>query len=193
MNSFDQRKLICHLVKAMHKHGSWVGETHIQKCSMFLQKLLNVPIEHQFVLYKHGPYSFDLRGELAEMRVRYLLDVKPHPQYAPSYVLGYHGERFVGLPTDFAKEVEFVSSEVSRKTVVELERVSTVFFIKEANPGMEKTDVASLVCRLKPHINPSQALSAVDEVERIVNAAVEQGLIASQTGANPACQDPCVD
>ncbi len=176
MNRVEQRKLICHLVNAMHEHGSWVGETHIQKCSMFLQRLLKVPIEYQFVLYKHGPYSFDLRSELAEMRVRYLLDVEPHPDYAPSYVLGDRGERITKFHNEYENEVEFVSQEVSRKNVVELERVSTVFFVKESNPELTKTDVAKLVCRLKPHIQPFQALSAVDEVERIISAAIEREL-----------------
>ncbi len=183
MQRFDHRVLVCHLVQSMHTYGSWVGETHIQKCSMFLQKLLGVPIDYRFVLYKHGPYSFDLRADLAEMRVRYLLDVKPHPRYAPSYVLGVRGERSVELKNEFEKEIRFVSEEVSTKNVAELERIATVYFIHEAHPELAENEVANLVCELKPHIQPSDANLAFEEVRRIVMTADEQGLAHSAIAA----------
>ncbi len=173
MDRFDHRELLCRLVDAMHQQGSWVGETHIQKCSMFLQKLLQVPTDYQFILYKHGPYSFDLRTELAEMRVRYLLDLKPNRVYAPSYILGHRGRLHIEISNEFQNEIDFVSRELSRKNVVELERVATVYYVSEANPGLSKPKVAELVCQLKSHIKPPQAISAADEVERIVDAASE--------------------
>ena len=181
MNRFEQRVVLCHLVDAMHQHGSWVGETHIQKCSMFLQKMLGVPIDYHFILYKHGPYSFDLRSELAEMRVRFLIDVEPHPRYAPSYVLGTRGEGSVNLPNKYSKEINFVSEEVSPKDIRELERVSTVYFIQQENRGLTPSQVARRVCELKPHIQPHQAASAVQEVQHIIQAAAEQGLLATPT------------
>ena len=42
MNQPDRRTLICHLVDGMREHDSWAGETHIQKCVLFLQNLLGV-------------------------------------------------------------------------------------------------------------------------------------------------------
>ena len=180
MNRFEQRVLLCHLIHAMHTHGSWVGETHIQKCSMFLQRMLGVPIDYEFILYKHGPYSFNLRSELAEMRVRFLLDLEPHPNYAPSYILGFRGELSIGLPNNYVEEINFVSDEISTKNIRELERVSTVYFIQQTNPGMSEAEVANLVCELKPHIQPTDAFTAVNEVSRIEKRASDLGIVTSR-------------
>ncbi|MCL6557372.1 MAG: hypothetical protein K6U74_00970, partial [Firmicutes bacterium] len=62
--SLKRKALLLSLVKAMESQGSWCGETHIQKCSYFLQAMLGVPLGFEFILYKHGPFSFDLRDEL---------------------------------------------------------------------------------------------------------------------------------
>ena len=60
-----RRAAISRLVEVMRAIGSWAGETHVQKCVYFMQGLLEVKMEYDFVLYKHGPYSFDLHNELA--------------------------------------------------------------------------------------------------------------------------------
>ena len=102
------------------------------------------------------------------MRVRHFLDVKPHPKYAPSYVLGLRGKRSNEVSNEYEKEINFVSDEVSTKNIRDLERVSTVYFIQESHPDLLKPDVANLVCELKPHIQPSEAYAAVKEVDRII-------------------------
>jgi len=60
--------LLVSLVEKMKNGGSWCGETHVQKCVYFLQQLLKVPMEFNCIMYKHGPYSFDLNDELAFLR-----------------------------------------------------------------------------------------------------------------------------
>ncbi len=170
---------MCQLVAEMHKHESWVGETHIQKCSMFLKSMLDVPLSYEFLLYKYGPYSFDLRSELAIMRARYLLDSKPHPRYAPSFILGPRGEELAKSHSEFRDEIEFVSEEIAKKDIRELERVSTVYFVQRSHPELSDAEIAKKVCELKPHITSSEALSAVDEVNRIVQLATDRGLVKS--------------
>src|SRR5438270_1101546 len=65
--------------------GSWCGETHLQKAVYFLQTLLNVPTDFDYILYKFGPFSRELRAELATMRADGFLDLVPMPQpYGPT-------------------------------------------------------------------------------------------------------------
>src|ERR1035441_4963526 len=56
------------LDREMLAKGSWCGETHIQKATYFLQELLGVDLGFEFVLYRHGPFSFELRDELSSMQ-----------------------------------------------------------------------------------------------------------------------------
>jgi uncharacterized protein YwgA len=62
------------LMNEMRAKGSWCGETHIQKSVYFLQELLEVPMNLEFILYKHGPYSFDLADAVTAMRADSLLE-----------------------------------------------------------------------------------------------------------------------
>lgn len=81
------------LVEELKNNLSWCGETHIQKATYFLQEMRQVPLEFDFILYKHGPFSFDLTDKItamrAEMRTDNLLKLQPQPYpYGPSILPG---------------------------------------------------------------------------------------------------------
>ncbi len=167
MDRPDREELLCHLVDAMRKAGSWVGETQIQKSAMFLQELLNVPLGYQFVLYKHGPFSFDLRSELAEMRAGLRLDVEPHLGYGPSFTLEKWGKAALEKPTAYADEIKFVAERISTEASRPVERISTAFFMTNKYPTKSATEIAKDINRLKPHISVAQALLAIEDAERL--------------------------
>jgi hypothetical protein len=94
MERLQRASILLTLNEELRRAGSWAGETHMQKATYFLQELTRIPLEFDFVLYKHGPFSFDLRDEGLERtatalyimlrdpndsdRVRRLTDLKPH-------------------------------------------------------------------------------------------------------------------
>ena len=171
MNEKERRALVCLLVKEMGKTDSWAAETHIQKCVYFLQEMLRVPVGLDYILYKHGPYSFDLRSELAVMRARYQLDLKPRYPYGPSFILGSRGELNLGLVEQHEEAVKFVATELSVKTAGALERLSTALYVRAENPGLKDEEATQRIHDLKPHVKPSQAADAVDELHRLEETA----------------------
>src|SRR5712692_9118533 len=86
MRRLQRIVILADLASRLGKYGSWCGETHLQKATYFLQELGKVPLGYSFVLYKHGPFSFDLRDELTAMRADGLLELRPQPPYGPSLV-----------------------------------------------------------------------------------------------------------
>ena len=171
MEDFDRRSLIAKLVRSMRIKGSWAGETHIQKCVFFIQEMLGVPMGYEFVLYKHGAYSFDLRRELASMRVDLQLDVEPRYPYGPSFTLGQRGDQYSDRISEYDHAMQFVSQELSAKEARELERLSTAFFVQSREPGSNDNEVASRVTELKPHISSTAARDAVEEVNDLKSRA----------------------
>ena len=131
ISQIERRSLLCHLVAQMRDEDSWAGETQIQKSAMFLQELLGVPLGYDFVLYKHGPFSFDLRSELALMRARLQLDVEPHLHYGPSFIPGVRGLLALKSPTRYGNAIKFVAEKISVQDTRSLERISTAFFLQE--------------------------------------------------------------
>ena len=175
----ERRTLVSALVKTMRDKDSWAGETHIQKCIFFLQEMLNVPLGYQFVLYKHGPYSFDLRSELAVMRAGLYLEVEPRSGYGPSFTLGHWGQRAANKLSSYSNAVEFVCDEISTKDVRSLERISTAFFIQSTpdNTCLKSGEVAKRVSELKPHISFEEARVAVSEVAGLQDRLVKAGIL----------------
>ena len=171
MEQKQRRALVCLLVKEMGQTDSWAAETHIQKCVYFLQEMLQVPVGHDYILYKHGPYSFDLRSELAVMRARYQLDLKPRYPYGPSFILGSRGELNLDLVAEFEEAVKFVATKLSVKTAGALERLSTALYVQAENPELTDEEATQRIHELKPHVKPPQAANAIDEIRKLRGCA----------------------
>ncbi len=164
-----RRAAIARLVEVMRDKGSWAGETHIQKSAYFMQALLGVQMGYEFVLYKHGPYSFDLRSDLSTMMASLQLDVKPRQPYGPSFVLGPLSARREGITERIEKAIQFVGENLSTHDTRKLERLSTALFVKSSKPELDEKEIAAEINRIKPHIEASEAYSAMKDVERLKN------------------------
>lgn len=181
MNEREHRALVCRLVGEMKQVKSWAAETHIQKCVYFLQEMLSVPVGYSYILYKHAPYSFDLRRELAVMRARYQLDIESRYPYGPSFILGSRGKLNLGLVAKYDDAVKFVATELSARKVDVLERLSTALYVKRKNPELTDEKAARRINELKPHVKIPQAADALDELHRLEEAASE--VLAAREGS----------
>ena len=92
MERLQRASVLLTLNEELRKAGSWAGETHMQKAVFFLQELMNIPLDFDFVLYKHGPFSFDLRDELTFMRAQGYFRLEPQYPYGPTLVGGEKSE-----------------------------------------------------------------------------------------------------
>lgn len=177
MKRLQKDVVVLSLLEEMQDHGSWCGETHLQKATYFLQELLEVPLGFDFILYKHGPFSFDLRDEITAMRGDFLITYKPRPYpYGPSLVQDAGGarlkERFPKTIRQYSKEVSFVAETLRDKGVSELERLGTaLYFTRRQNDKDEPLNIQ--MHKLKPHISPEDAQKALQDVADIVKMAKE--------------------
>ena len=173
MKRSQRAALITLLNREMLKRGSWCGETHIQKAMFFLQDLLGVEADFEFILYRHGPFSFDLRDELSSMQADELLDLMVRregygPTYLPTAFSETYLERFPNTTARYIKQVEFVAGELSDKGVAELERLATALFVANREGIRNVEQRAEILVELKPHISSTDALSACEQVNRLV-------------------------
>ena len=175
MKRLQRAALLISLVEALRARGSWCGATHIQKSLYFLQELLGLPLGMRFILYKHGPYSFDLSNELEAMQADYLLkdELQPYP-YGPKLLPGEGSqqikEKFPKTLDKYSKHIEFIADRFGDKKVSDLERLATALYVT-LNPEGDSKNRAERVHQLKPHIKVEDALSAVQEVDKIFKEA----------------------
>ena len=167
MKQSERRAVVARLISTMKDEGSWVGNTHVQKCVYFLQELFDVPTGYKFVIYKHGPFSFELRDELTFMRADLLLDIELRHPYGPSFTMGYHDISDRNGAPDYDDAIKFVGEEISDKDTRLLERLSTALFVQAENPDMTEGQVSRRISELKPHIPVPTASAAVREVSEL--------------------------
>lgn len=176
MQKRKRQAVLLGLIEALSTTGSWCGETHVQKATYFLQDGLSVPLEFEFVLYKHGPFSFDLRQELGEMRGASLIEVLPRPlPYGPSLSLGPSASTLAKVYPKtlkrYLKQIEAVADFFKQKDAVDVERLGTALYVTREWPKLSSEDRASTIVQLKPHIAESDALKAVAVVDKLLRTA----------------------
>jgi len=186
MQGMERRAVLLSLIDGMAGEGSWCGETHVQKCVYFLQSMLNVPTGFDFILYKHGPFSFDLRDELTAMRADDLIGLEVQSPYGPSLRLCPAGREVANelyriTTAQYKDQVDFVAGRISNRGVSELERLGTALYLyvtkEEMGPGSSPESVeirAGEMHRLKPHVSVEQAQLALSEVDKLISES--QGL-----------------
>lgn len=175
MDRLQKAALITRLLQNLREKGSWCGETHAQKASFLAQDLMKIPLGFEFILYKHGPFSFDLRDELTSLRADGLVRLEPQWPYGPSI-----------LPTDLAEKLQddynqtlkqyedriaFVADKLGNKHVAELERLATALYVTNQGADESPEKRTEKLCELKPHIPMDQAKDAIQKIDLIIEEA----------------------
>jgi len=177
MKQIQRDGLLFELVDELAEHGSWCGETHIQKAAYFLEEMMEVPLNFPYVLYKHGPFSFDLSDELASMRADALLEweIKPEP-YGNTLRTTEESKRLrEKIPRTMERyrpAISFVAQKFGQRGVKDLEKISTALYVTKEMPGGERDVRARRITKLKPHIPYDEAEEAVRFVDEMIAEAV---------------------
>lgn len=175
-----QREAVVAAVDArLAASGSWCGETHLQKAMYFLQHMLHVPTGYRYILYKFGPFSRDLRGELATMRADGFLRLVPQQQpYGPMLQTTDAAERqlikrWPKTLDRYDQHIGFVAQHLGGLGVGELERLATALWVQLEEPLDTRDAQAVRINEIKPHVSVTLARDALQKVESMEQEAAE--------------------
>lgn len=175
MDRLKRTTLLIALAENLRKRGSWCGETHLQKATYFLQELKKVPVGFDFILYKHGPFSFELRDELTAMRADGLVELHSQWPYGPTVIPTAKSKRLRQEQSKtlqkYRKQLDFVSDQLGKQNVSELEKLATALYIWIEASSKSETQRAKHLHSLKPHVSPDDSLKAVKIVDGIIKLA----------------------
>jgi len=177
VNRLAQEAIIVGLARRLHDRGSWAGETHLQKATYLLHELWDVPFDFEFILYKHGPFSFELRDELGSMRADHLLTREPQaPPYGPRILVTERGgeleERFGRTMERYGAALDWVADRLGDRGVSELERLATALWVtRELPEDSTVADRAAALTSVKPHVSSTDAAETVGEIDEMLAGA----------------------
>jgi uncharacterized protein YwgA len=184
MNRLQKYSVLLALNEELRSAGSWTGETHMQKATYFLQHLMDVPLGFDFILYKHGPFSFDLRDELTAMRAQGFLRLEPQNPYGPTLVAEEKSKllkhAFRTMIEAYIPKIRFVSEKLASKSVTQLERTATALYVTLEGQAVT-TERLKRLTDLKPHITSEDAQEAISEVDEIILEAKPNGTYLKST------------
>lgn len=174
MEDSKRQAVVLSLIEKLNSRSNWCGETLIQKSLYFLQEMLKVPTGFDFILYKHGPFSFDLRDELGVMRANLIIKLQSNPfPYGPSHLPGEAAERLKEIypktTIQFEPQIEFMAGKLAGLRVAELERLATALYVTlEEDMNKEVHFRAKRINELKPHVKMEEAVKAVEQIESLM-------------------------
>lgn len=173
MERLETISILLSLISELKRVGSWCGETHVQKTMYFLQELTDTPTVFKFILYKHGPYSFDLHDELAALQAINHLSLEPREYpYGPSIKVTDVGdsflERYESQLASYTENIDRIVRKLGNKSVAELERYATAFYVSsDRGWDISKEERANAIHSLKHHISENQALEDLNWLDTL--------------------------
>ncbi|MGB5157358.1 hypothetical protein [Desulfobacterium sp. N47] len=181
MKYSQKRALTLKLMTSLKDNGSWCGETHVQKAMYCMQIIMELPTDFEFVLYKHGPFSFDLSDEIGALRADELLDIKLNAYpYGPSLVVTEYGkalmDRFPKTIGENSDRINYIAEKLGLKGVASLERLTTALYVTSEMKLHGVEDRAEKIHELKPHVSKEAARIAVQEIDAIIEDSKEARL-----------------
>lgn len=173
MSRLVQEAILAGLARRLDAQGSWSGETHIQKAAYLTHELFSVPFDFEFILYKHGPFSFELRDELGSMEADRLLERQPQPApYGPRFLVTERGcdleERLTQTMSRYAAGLDWTAEQLGSRGVAELERLATALWVTREDEAEDVEERAQALCEIKPHISREDAVAAIEEIDRMI-------------------------
>ncbi len=176
MNELKRYVIVISVVEGLSGAKSWCGETHIQKAIYFLEKLFPEVIDYPFILYKHGPFSFELRDDIGIMVAGQFLKLVPMFPYGPRILTGELAgktkELFPKTLKEHEKRINFIAEKLAPKDVGQLETLATALYITlESHPNAIIEKRARKLCEFKPHIPLESAKKGIEEVDQIIEEA----------------------
>ena len=169
---FHKHALILAVVERLSGHGSWTGRTHVQKALSLVLEAAGQSLPFTFVLYKHGPYSFDLAAELQQMKSYGALSSEAKAPYGESFKLGSNAgfvKMHCALSATEDASVQRVCDFIGSKGVTELERLATAAWIRSHERIQDPASVASRLNQLKPHVSKESAAVADMELCKLLS------------------------
>lgn len=180
MDTKKRLSILHQLMHALYQKGSWCGETHVQKAAYFLQHLSGEKT-FPFVLYKFGPFSFQLRDDLELMRTYgFMMRQVSSRGYGPR-LLASPDPKLVSqtgeLASSHRKWISFVTGKLGDSDVAELEQLATALFFTKDEPTSGEQERVAKIRGVKPHISEEDALRAVKRVDGLLSeaAALREG------------------
>ena len=167
MERLERAAVVLELLDGLLRKRTPRLETHLQKNFFVLQEVLGIPTEYHFILYKHAPFSFELRDEITAMRGDFLIELDFSSPRGIGFRITENGnrvrKRFCTVIDAHRKAIDFVVEKLGLMFGRRLERFTMALFLYLKGDGGSAEVLAERMVALKPHVSMEEALPSSRE------------------------------
>jgi hypothetical protein len=171
LNDHERDIVILWLIQEIRAGAGGCNSAVLQKCAVFLQELLGVPLDMNVILHVYAPYSFDLKEDVGGMLSQRMLVSRYREPYGAELVPSEHAPQFEAIyartVAKYRPAIRFVAERLGNKPYLELERLSMALYVSLRRPEASREDLAGEIVRLVPRISFLDALEALEAVNRM--------------------------
>lgn len=164
MSDLNGYAIVLRAVRGLNAANSWTGKTHVIKSLYIASTKADLPFE--FVLFKHGPYSFDANDAIESMSAVGFLSLTATPPYGVQLKPGrFEGLLDEDLNPSTVSIVDRAIELVGTAGVQELEAFATSIWVAERD-GFDGDDAwLKAVKKLKPHLADKLITDAISKAK----------------------------
>lgn len=166
MTEGERLELLLSFIRMLRDVGSWTGRTHIHKFVFFVQALLDVSSDYNFVLYQRGPYSFDLDADIRTLRSIRAVDILPNHPYGPTYFHTREPTQMRSIGPEATAQLNELAKILGPRNAADLELLATTLWAMEEGITADE-DIVQRVLSLKPQFSKEEVEGAVKTVREI--------------------------
>ena len=160
MSEMNGYAIVLRAVRGLNAAKSWTGKTHVIKSLYIASTKADLPFE--FVLFKHGPYSFDANDAIESMSAIGVLEMMATPPYG---VRLKPGRTATSVRTEIEPQiVDAIDSAirlVGESDVKALEAIATSVWVHEKKHVNSENEWQQEVQNLKPHLDKDLIADAI--------------------------------
>jgi hypothetical protein len=128
-------------------------------------------LQSEYILYKHGPYSFDAEDMLAAMKVYHYIEEFDSAHFGRSFTQGHQAARLRKTVMikhgDLKKIAKLCKLFDSNINIRELEGIATACWIRNNERIIEKDEIVKRLNCLKPHVSLKEAAQQASKLEAL--------------------------
>ena len=164
---YQKHAMLLEVIRSLGRRNCSAGKTNVQKALAIMNETVQ-KTPFGFVLYKHGPYSFDVQATMEQMKTYRAIVSQPNVDGFGINICEGPGSKFVDknadLPIETKQAIEKVCEFVCSRSVFELERLATAAWIRKREGLKDSFEVAARLNQLKPHVSIDDATTADEEL-----------------------------
>lgn len=171
MDKIDQKAIIALLIEKMNTGKLWASPFFLQKAVFLLQELYKIPLEFNFYIYKHAPFSNELQDTLNQMRIDDIIKVETNHLKPGNLIINNNGKQILSkLKKGPENEINSVINIMNEYPTSSLDHLTSAIYICTSSIQFGKSK-SNMLRHCNPFISKKESIQVLKIAQSLIKSA----------------------